>query len=267
MNQSAAISLLQVTDMHILAEPNDTLLGVNTAQSFQAVLDLAFTSGETFDALLLTGDLAQDPCAASYQHILHTLQVYDLPCICLAGNHDDAGLMQDILATEQINCAKQVFFGNWQLISLNSQIVASPAGALSAEELAWLDCCLAAHPDKFALIAVHHHCLASDSAWMDTMMIANSAEFLAQLAQYPQVKVITHGHVHQVLDNQIGAIRVLGTPSTCFQFQANSTSFTIDTTAAPAYRWLRLFADGHIETDIVRLPEPLTGLSTSTHGY
>ncbi|MGZ8918448.1 MAG: hypothetical protein ACXW0T_09525 [Methylobacter sp.] len=36
------ISILQITDMHILATPEDTLLGINTAYYFKEVLDLAF---------------------------------------------------------------------------------------------------------------------------------------------------------------------------------------------------------------------------------
>jgi Icc protein len=260
------ISILQLTDLHLFADPESTMLGVNTAHYFNAVLNLALASGESFDLLLLTGDLAQEPCQQSYHYIVNTLNALPMPCVCLPGNHDEFELMQQIFNTDQIHCHKQIFLGNWQIISLNSRLASKPEGYLAAQELLFLEQCLRENPAHFSLIAVHHHCLASHSAWMDTMMITNSAALWAIVNRYSQTRVIVHGHVHQVMDDQMDSVRVLGTPSTCFQFQPESLTFSVDTTS-PAYRQIRLFADGSVESDVVRLPEKLTHLSTNTAGY
>ncbi|MDP1665917.1 MAG: 3',5'-cyclic-AMP phosphodiesterase [Methylobacter sp.] len=265
-NNPACISILQLSDLHILAEPEDKMLGINTEHYFHACLEQAFTENRHFDLILLTGDLAQDPCLASYQRILNSLEVYGTPCICLPGNHDDYKFMQQIFNTDRINCRKQVKLGNWQLISLNSQIPGKPGGRLSNEELAFLENCLTENPDRHALVAVHHHFLETKSPWMDTMIIENSRELLAIIDKYPQVKVITTGHIHQVMDIKTAALRVLGVPSTCFQFAPETLEFSVSD-AAPGYRLIELYADGRVESEVVRLPEPLTELRANAHGY
>ena len=263
---SDCLSILQITDLHILASQDATLLGLNTAYYFDAVLALAFAGHRSFDLILLTGDLAQDPVIESYQYILDKLTALDIPCLCLPGNHDDDALMQQVFNTRLINCRKHLVLNDWQIIVLNSQIPGADGGRLAAAELAYLEDCLQANPDKYALIAVHHHCLKTDSIWMDTMMIENSGEFLAVIGKYPRAKLIVNGHIHQEMDKTTGAVRVLGTPSTCFQFKPGSREFSLDDTS-PAYRLIQLHADGHIATEITRLPGRLVGLQTDTEGY
>jgi 3',5'-cyclic-AMP phosphodiesterase len=260
------LSILQITDLHILPGPDETMLGINTEHYFHAVLELAFTEHHHFDLILLTGDLAQHPCKASYQRILNSLEATNMPCICLPGNHDDYKLMQQIFNTGLVSCRKQVFLGNWQLICLNSQIPGDPGGRLSRQELLFLEDCLISNPDYHALIAVHHHCLETKSPWMDTMMIENSQELLALIKQYPQIKAVTTGHIHQVMDITTGGVRILGTPSTCFQFKPESTALSLDT-STPGYRLINLSDDGRIESGISRLSGQLIGLQMDTQGY
>lgn len=265
-NDAASISILQLSDLHILAEPENKMLGINTEHYFHACLDQAFAEKHHFDLILLTGDLAQDPCPASYQRILDSLEAYKTPCICLPGNHDDYELMQQVLNTDRVNCRKQVLLDNWQLINLNSQILGEPGGRLSNEELDFLESCLRGNPDHYALIAVHHHCLKTKSPWMDTMIIENSQEMLAIVDKYPQVKAITTGHIHQVMDIKTANLRVLGAPSTCFQFAPETPEFSVSDTA-PGYRLIELYSDGRVESEVTRLPEPLTELQANVHGY
>ncbi len=265
-NPSDCLSILQLTDLHILADQDATLLGINTTYYFDAVLAQAFAEHQTFDLILLTGDLAQDAVIDSYQYILKKMASLSIPCLCLPGNHDDVSLMQQVFDTDLISCRKQLVLNDWQIISLNSQIPGSEGGCLAAVELTHLESCLREFQDKHTLIAVHHHCVKSNSVWMDTMMIENSDEFLALIRKYPAVKLIVNGHIHQSMDKIIGSVRVLGTPSTCFQFKPESREFGIDNTS-PGYRTIHLSADGRIETDVFRLSEPLAGLQMDTQGY
>ncbi|MDD2725095.1 MAG: 3',5'-cyclic-AMP phosphodiesterase [Methylovulum sp.] len=260
------LSILQLSDTHILATPSATLLGVDTAYYFRAVLAQAFAERKTFDLIMLTGDIAQQPVMESYQYVLEHITGYGTPCVCLPGNHDDYALMQKILNTRLVNCRKQLFLKNWQIISLNSQIIGEEGGFLPSEELAFLDRCLSQYPGQYALIAVHHHVLATESVWMDTMMITNSGDFLALVGQYPQAKVVLNGHIHQSMDKQTPSLRVLGTPSTCFQFKPKSVEFALDD-ASPAYRHIQLYPDGRVSSQVSHLLEPLIGLDGGTNGY
>jgi Icc protein len=242
------------------------MFGVDTEYYFYRVLEHAFAAIPKIDLILVTGDLTQHPAIESYRRIAEKLKAYETPCICLPGNHDDLALMQSALNIDRVSCDKQAFLGQWQVIALNSQIPGKPGGRLEKQELQFLEDCLRAYPERYALIAVHHHCQRIDSAWMDTMMIENSEAFLAMLDRYPKVKAVICGHIHQVMDEQVNAIRVFSAPSTCFQFEPKSLEFSIADTP-PGYRIINLHPDGSLETAVYRLPEALRGLQPESGPY
>lgn len=260
------VSILQISDLHVLPHSSDKLLGVVTEYYFKQALQHAFGQYGQFDLILVSGDLAQDPCLASYQRIYETLLRYQTKTFCLAGNHDDWPLMQKVLNKNAISCDRQVLFADWQLINLNSQKLTDPGGFLLQPELDFLVESLAAQPDRHAIIAVHHHCTPSYSTWLDTMLITNSRDFFTCLKDYPQVKVITTGHIHQTLEAQKQDIMILGVPSTCFQFKPRCKDFTLDN-IAPGYRVLQLYPDGRVETQVHRLDVALVELHTDSAGY
>jgi Icc protein len=264
--KSPCLSLLQLTDLHVLPTLESTLLGVQTEHYFHTVLAHAFAQRSTYDLLLLTGDLAQSPCVASYDRILKKIEEYETPTLCLPGNHDDYLLMQKIFNTPQVNCHKQTILGQWQVVMLNSQIVGSEAGRLEQTELDFLETCLQENSDLFTLIAVHHNCLPTNSAWLDTMQIENSQTFLKMVARHPKVRVITTGHIHQEMNQKFGEITVFGTPSTCFQFTVNSVNFAMDRTP-PGYRIIDLYENGNVVSSVHRIDTLLSELELNVAGY
>lgn len=66
--------ILQISDCHLLEDPEATLSGINTTQSLQQVLKHAFEQHGKADLILVTGDLAQEPCQSSYQRLFSALQ-------------------------------------------------------------------------------------------------------------------------------------------------------------------------------------------------
>lgn len=259
------LKILQLTDLHILPHTGDTMLGIDTERYFQQTLKHAHATHGRFDLILLTGDLGQDPCADSYRRICQHLHTYHTPCICLPGNHDDRELMEAELNDDLVSCRKHLKLSTWQIIALNSQKIGSPAGILSQEELAFLERTLIEH-DLPALLAVHHHCVASQSSWMDTMQIENGNELLAIAERFPQVKAITFGHLHQELQTSHKGIPVFATPASCFQFKPYATEFELDT-LPPGYRVFELFDSGRLQSSCYRLPINMSNLQTESHSY
>ncbi|MBM4208234.1 MAG: 3',5'-cyclic-AMP phosphodiesterase [Gammaproteobacteria bacterium] len=262
----SSISVLHITDAHIMGKPDAKLLGINTAYYFNAVLYLALQSPKSFDFCLLTGDLAQEPCQASYHYLLNRMETCGIPTLCLPGNHDDFALMQAIINTELVNCNKLKMLGNWLFIGLNSQIIGSEGGHLAESELSFMEKSLRQHPHLHALIAVHHHCLPTGSEWMDTMIINNNDDLFAIVRRFPQVKAVINGHTHQELEHNAHGVQLLTTPSTCFQFKPNNQNFMLDD-LSPGYRWLELYPDGALITSVERINEPLIGLQKNIRGY
>ena len=261
------MNVLQVTDLHLFADSQACLMGVNTEDSFHQVMDQAkqYQSWPP-DLILLTGDLAQEASKPCYQKLQLFLSKLDIPCFCLPGNHDETTLMQTELHRGNVQVTFQAWQRDWLILCLNSRIVGEEGGALSDVELDKLETCLLQHPDKPTLIALHHHPLPVNSTWMDTMVLANSVELFAKLAKYPQVRLLLCGHIHQQWAVRQGGIQVLGCPSTCFQFKPASSQFAIDE-QAPGFRWLQLQPEGHFETEIIRLKQIPSGLDRVTTAY
>ena len=260
------LKVLQISDLHILPNSTDTLLGVNTEYYFRKVLEQAHQEHGRFDLILVTGDLAQQPCSESYQRIFDILYSYQTKTLCLPGNHDDLSCMVQHLHTALISCQKYLQLSNWQIICLNSQKTDSPVGELANTELAFLIDCLDNNANKPTLIAVHHHCINSGSAWLDTMKIINSDTLWSILTKYPQVKAICFGHIHQEISGYQQSIAYFSAPASCFQFQTKSKIFSIANKNA-GYRVLNLHADGKLETHCYWLNEPLIGLQKTNQVY
>ena len=260
------ITVLQISDMHLLSHPDQKFLGINTEESFHAVVDLAKSRKWPPDLILFTGDLAQDSSYDAYVRLQHYLARLECPCYCLPGNHDDLQIMKNIFAGDNVSCQDQVILPEWQIICLNSKMIGGEGGHIASDELQKLDRLLSELPDKYALVSVHHHCLPVGSRWLDTMVIDNRSEFFAVLQSHKQVRAVVCGHIHQHLDVRYGNLRILGTPSTCFQFKPNSEDFALDMQPA-GYRWIDLCADGSIETAVSRLAELPQGLDINSSGY
>lgn len=258
--------ILQITDLHVKAHAGDTLCGVDTEAGFRQVLQYAHETDGPFDLILVTGDLAQDPCPDSYRRIGLELNRYPIPSLCLPGNHDDFGLMRQYLENGKVGCGKKMTVGNWLIVALNSQKPNSPAGELAAAELDFLRETLEAEPDRPTLVAVHHHAIASGSSWMDGMRIENGEALVSLLGAYPQVKAVVCGHLHQALEKRQANIVFWATPATCFQFTPKACEFSLDDAAA-GYRIIRLSNDGHLQSDCRRLPGKAAGLNREAHAY
>lgn len=262
------VRLLQITDMHLFSDPNAELLGVNTYQSFQAVINAIQSANRHYDAILATGDLIQDYQIDGYDHFAKLVKPLNAPVFWLEGNHDEQPQMGMKLAHyAHIQSEKQILAGqHWQILLLNSQVSEAPSGFLSKGQLAWLETKLAEHSERFHLIVLHHNLLSTHSAWLDQHCLKNSSRLAEVLAPYPNVKAILHGHIHQEVDGQWQGIRVLATPSTCIQFKPNCNAFTLDLLPA-GWRELNLYPDGRIETYVKRLENHDFLPNLSAKGY
>ena len=234
------VRILQITDTHLFAEKHETLLGINTWESYQAVLDAIHASQRECDLIVATGDLAQDHSAAAYQHFAEGIASFAAPCVWLPGNHDFQPAMYSTLHDAGISPAKRVLLGDhWQILLLDSQVFGVPHGELSDFQLEWLEHQLNAEPERYTLLLLHHHPLPAGCSWLDQHSLRNAGALDHILSNYPRVKHLLCGHIHQELDLDWNGRRMMATPSTCVQFKPHCANFTLDT-VSPGWRWLEL---------------------------
>ena len=253
-----AVTIAHLTDHHLFADPGGTLLGVNTRDNLQGVLDHMREHSRAPDLLLATGDLTQDGSAQGYASFLRMAGQLGLPIHALPGNHDVRASFHAALGPR---AAPVVDLPHWRIVMLDSTIPGENGGRLDAGQLALLDELAQANDPRHVLVAMHHNPVPLRSEWLDTMTIANADALFERLDRYRQVRALLWGHVHQAYDDTLPlsqdagnrSLRLMATPATCFQFGPGSRDFSLDA-AAPGYRWITLRADGGISTEVVRVP-------------
>lgn len=245
------VLLVQLTDSHLFADTDGSLLGMDTAESLRLVVDLVRAEQPSVDMILATGDLSQDGSLASYARFLELSAVLSASARWIPGNHDDIPAMKTAcIGTDLLEPV--VDMGNWRLIMLDSSIPGAVPGYLQEPQLALLERALSEAPDRHHLICLHHHPVDIGCQWMAPIGLRNPDALFAVVDRFPQARAILWGHVHQTIDEMRGNLRLLASPSTCVQFTPGSDDFQADS-AAPGYRWLRLHADGRLETEVSRV--------------
>ena len=247
--------IVQVTDPHLFNDPKSELLGINTQASFSQVLTEIQQQHYAYDLVLATGDLVQDSSDNGYLRFCENVKSLEKMVFWIPGNHDFQPKMVEHLTQGNVNAGKHLLLGeHWQILLLDSQVQGVPHGQLEPETLAWLKTKLEAHPQRYALVVLHHHLLSTGSAWLDQHNLRNPHELAGVLAPFPRVKAILYGHIHQQVDSSWNGYHVMATPSTCIQFKPDCNTFTLDT-LQPGWREIELYADGHIETRVKRIQQ------------
>ncbi|MCE2573671.1 3',5'-cyclic-AMP phosphodiesterase [Motilimonas eburnea] len=266
VDADGVLTFLQITDTHLFAKPDGELLGVNTRESFLAVIAKVLKQARPIQGILATGDISQDHTPESYRLFAEHINQLEKPCFWLPGNHDFQPAMLAEFATAGISPAKQLVSKYWQVILLDTQELGVPHGRLKQEQLTQLQGFLDEYPDKHALVLLHHHVQPAGCKWLDQHDLKNADELFAMLKQYPQVKALVCGHIHQEMDRQYDQFRLLATPSTCIQFKPHCDDFTLDE-QGPGWRYLDLLPNGDINTQVYRLADGRFAGDAKATGY
>jgi Icc protein len=241
---------LHLTDPHLFANTGGDLRGTVTYSSLCAVLDHYRAGDWSANLVVVTGDLIQDDSAQAYEHFRKLLGELGLPVYCIPGNHDIRALMQETLAGPPFHYCESVESGDWLITGIDSCVTGRAGGEVSDSELERLDSEIAASRAPHVMVCLHHPPVAMNSTWLDSVGMSNGDEFLQRMAASGKVRLAIFGHVHQPYDNQHAGISIVGTPSTCRQFEQGSDEFAVDDNP-PAYRRINLYTDGRFEHELV----------------
>lgn len=241
------------------------LLGVNTTESFQAVITKLKGIASTLDCILLTGDLSQDGSRESYERIAAFLEPLSIPVYFIPGNHDDAEMLATIYPLSPIRTDKHLLFKRWQIILLDSHVPGLVAGKLAESAITQLQQLLDQHT-QHALLVMHHHPLAVGCGWLDPLGLQNAEYFWQVVNKYKQVAIVLNGHVHQVFHQRLNHLDCYMSPSTCIQFKPKQVEFALDN-QPPGFRLLTLHDDGTHTTEVVRLAAYIGKFNASADGY
>lgn len=261
----APLHVVQLTDAHLFADPAGTLLGLNTRDSLRHVIAQVQREQPQIDLLLCTGDLTQDGSVAAYQAFRQMTAAFAVPTRWLPGNHDEARVMAEVAQGSDLVQAVTDLAG-WRIVMLDSAVLGATHGLLADAQLALLDDALATAGERHCLVCCHHQPVDIGCAWIEPIGLRNADALLQRVRQHAQVRAVLWGHIHQAWDELRDGVRFLATPSTCIQFAPRSEDFKVSE-EQPGYRWLRLHADGRLETGVERARDFEVKLDFDSAGY
>lgn len=237
--------LIQLSDIHLCADPEALVRGNSPQQRFESAFDAL--AEETFDFLLLCGDISDDGSVESYQRVAAAADALQVAWGWIPGNHDDPATMAAVrpLLTEYWLPAEgdlQEKGGHrWRILGLNSWVRGWDGGELAPASLEWLTQCLS-NDAAPTLVAIHHPPIdPAPARWMGEIDLRDQPAFWAAVedATYPP-KAILSGHIHMAVNRRHGDIPIYTSPGCIDQFAAHSDGFATDDELWPGFLRIRL---------------------------
>ena len=242
------LRLLQISDCHLSARADIAYRGGNADGGLESLLGPA--AAWVPQQVLATGDLSEDYSPAAYARLEGYCDRLSAPVQALPGNHDDDLVMRRHFPHGPWNGPFIGRAGGWNLVLLKSSVAGRIDGVISPKDLQFVDTWLLTTAERPVLIALHHQPVVVGSAWIDRHMLQDPAGLLDLVRRHERVRAVVWGHVHQAFEGQLGHTRLLGCPSTAVNSLPGAVKFTRDP-AGPACRWLKLHADGSLETGLL----------------
>ncbi len=213
--------IAQITDTHLLPEGRKLGDLIDTNAQLAAAVGALNGLSTPADAVLVTGDLADDGERGSYELLRTRLAALDSPFYLIPGNHDRRQALVEAFP-DHAYLPREGFLHYAiedhavRLIGLDTLVEGREDGALCAERLAWLDATLAAERERPTLIFMHHPPFESGIWWMDAMGLSGVRRLREVLASHPQVRLIVCGHVHRAFYSSLGGVPAVVSPSTAW---------------------------------------------------
>lgn len=217
--------ILQITDTHIVCPPLKVSGVLDTLSLFEnaiAKIEQDLAKLGKVDAILVTGDISDNGDLDSYLAFKSVISRLGIPYFVLPGNHDLRASMHQCFddlspaISEEINWIKT--FPDLDIIGLDTVIPGQSGGKLSSSGLTFLAQALQRHPEKPALIAMHHPPFESGIRFIDAIGLEGAQEMAEILEQSARDIRIICGHLHNSIVSTIGGATVLSSPATasCF---------------------------------------------------
>jgi 3',5'-cyclic-AMP phosphodiesterase len=206
--------LLQLSDLHLCVREGEPEVRLARAVAAAALLRPRPL------AVLLSGDIADEPAAEVYERAHRIVGELGLPIHAIPGNHDDRDLLAMRFSGRESATGAPVhvlaYVGALRLVGVDTTVPGSLGGALPADQLGWLSRTLSDEPARPTLLAIHHPPVACGVRGMDEIRLdpADAARLGALIDEHPQVVAVTCGHVHRTIATEFAGRPLTVCPST-----------------------------------------------------
>jgi 3',5'-cyclic AMP phosphodiesterase CpdA len=243
--------LIQLSDPHVGA----TWANGDPVAGLMAAVDSVRRLPDDPDAVLMSGDLADNATDGEYELVHGLLAQLGAPVYVLPGNHDDRDTLRrhfDLPGALGTPVQYAVDLGPLRLVVLDSTRPGEDRGELDVARLAWLDAELAIAQDQLTLLALHHPPVSTGiAAWDEIGLPAEDRRALGEvLRRHPQVRRVVAGHLHRTMAAELSGRAVLAVPSTYVQTRLSFDSDEIEWAAEPPGFAVHAVLDGGLASHV-----------------
>lgn len=219
--------IAQISDLHIQAGGEWIDRRIDTLALLERAVGVLNRFEPKLAAVLVTGDLADRGSDADYQTLRQALAKLVAPVYLMPGNHDRRDALRRCFHDHRYLFQRDedlafdiepALLGGVRLLCLDSLVSGADHGALSDQQLDWLEQALAQHRDAPTIVAVHHPPFATGIELLDTMGLRDGAARLCDiLRRAPNLQRVLSGHVHRPVSTLIGSALAMTAPSSAHQ--------------------------------------------------
>ena len=250
--------ILQLSDLHLFADPEERLFGIPTRELLRDVLAHVEASGVRPDHVVVTGDHTHDELPQSYEAARGMLDPWLDRLWLLPGNHDDRAALRSSFpdrigggGSERVEFAFGA--GGWLCIGLDTQVPGEVGGRIDAGQVESIREQVREQQPDAVILFTHHPPVDLGLPWLDRIGLEGKELLHELIAEDARIRLVCSGHVHHESSHRVGAAEIVTTPSTGLQFSPTSLEAAF-VAAPPGYRLVELGEDGYT-TRVVRLPE------------
>lgn len=223
--------IVQLSDMHFCAAGEKLYESIDINARNADIIHQLNSLPDPIDAVVITGDIADEGSSAQYQQVERVLSYLQVPVYMINGNHDHrenfieglCGICPLLKPGEPVRYAVETHSS--RMLFIDSSVADETWGRVSRDQIDWLESQMAT-TDKTVVVFLHHPPLSMNSAHMDPIGCKNGDILLALADRYPHFTGIYCGHNHCFSITQYRQLVIAVAPACSVQipvYQNNDT--------------------------------------------
>ena len=219
---AASHVVVHISDTHLLAGNRKLFDSIDSDGPLRLLLERLVASGISVQALVFTGDLADQGEELAYRRLADLVGPFaallDAQIVWVMGNHDEREPFAQVLWGNEPTSEPQdrVFLRDGlRIIALDSSVPGYHHGELSARQLEWLRQELSTPAPAGTLIALHHPPIPTPIELMGLIELDNQAA-LGAVIEGTDVKGVLAGHLHYTTFSTFAGVPVSVAAAACY---------------------------------------------------
>lgn len=219
--------LLHMSDPHLMGGPDPLYGAVDSEARLIQVFDEVRASGAKPEAVIFTGDLADQGEAEAYAKLRAIVEPacedMGAKVIWAMGNHDNRANFRTGLLDEPANDApvdRSYFLNGLRVITMDTSVPGYHHGELSESQLEWLTRQLDTPAPDGTILALHHPPVPSVLDLSVLVELRDQAK-LEAVVRNSDVRTILAGHLHYSTTASFAGIPVSVASATCYTQDLN----------------------------------------------